>query len=367
MHFLIDLRNLNCRHCGAHTFSHNVIKHVVNIGKAAGFNKTEYIASSLEQNIFKESRVYLAFFERFHRVFRILDNFLIGLRLLLFTKGPVMYWIPLNTGLPALIRYNSRFTIVTTIHDLKLYDKPDFVPFFNRLYRSFELKECIKASHKITCISNFTSSRLKAHFPQDFNSKPVEVFYEGVSKNIYCYKDIEHLQSKKPFLLTVGVNANKNIGTLLEAYKVMCSEYGYIGNLRIVGKATEQLTKLIGQLGLSRRVEFFDCLKKSELSFFYSNCDAFVFTSVYEGFGLPILEAASHGARILTSNSSSLVEISPDGVFLVDTSSIESISKNMRELLDIPKPINYKLDEFDWKVNSQGLGRFIFSDFLKKN
>jgi glycosyltransferase involved in cell wall biosynthesis len=96
---------------------------------------------------------------------------------------------------------------------------------------------------------------------------------------------------------------------------------------------------MVKEYGIKDHVKFLGYVADEELSVLYSSCFAFIYPSYYEGFGLPVLEAMSCGAAVITSNTSSLPEVGGDAVLYIDPRSKENLIEKMELLMDHPSLI----------------------------
>jgi len=139
-----------------------------------------------------------------------------------------------------------------------------------------------------------------------------------------------------PFLLYVGrLQERKNLPRLLSAYARLRKE-GVDEKLVLVGKKDWMFGNIhanVESLGLATSVIFAGYAPSTDLPAFYNAAEAFVFPSIFEGFGLPVIEAMACGLPVLTSFGSSLEEIAGDAAVLVDPLSEESIARGLGKLL----------------------------------
>jgi glycosyltransferase involved in cell wall biosynthesis len=141
---------------------------------------------------------------------------------------------------------------------------------------------------------------------------------------------LDKYRIKKPYILSVGTQEpRKNIALLVEVFEhvyqqrpkaslVLTGKYGW-------GKPVESGTKIITT----------GYVEEADLAALYSGCHVFVYPSLYEGFGLPILEAMACGAPVITSNNSSMLEIAKDVAILVDPRNKAQLAKAIRFVLDL--------------------------------
>ena len=124
------------------------------------------------------------------------------------------------------------------------------------------------------------------------------------------------------------IQPRKNIARLIEAFSKIKNEI----QLVIVGKKGwlyEEILETPKKLEIADRVKFLDFVTDEDLPIFYKNAMCFVLPSLYEGFGLPVLEAMQYGCPVITSNVSSLPEAGGDAALYVDPLNVDDIKKNL--------------------------------------
>ncbi len=130
---------------------------------------------------------------------------------------------------------------------------------------------------------------------------------------------------QRPTILFIGTAANKNLNRLIEALN------GMPVFLQIVGHISEEQRALLSRNGLGYAIDA--QLSIDALIGKYQTCDLLAFPSIYEGFGLPIIEAQATGRVVLTSNLSPMKEVAGNGACLIDPLSIESIRNGMERII----------------------------------
>lgn len=139
------------------------------------------------------------------------------------------------------------------------------------------------------------------------------------------------------YILSVGtLQPRKNFTRLIEAFRTIAPKYPRL-NLVIVGKKGwlyEDILAAPKKYGIESRVQFLDFVSDEQLPTLYKNAKAFVLPSLYEGFGLPVLEAMSYGCSVVVSKTSSLPEIAGEAGIYVDPTSVESIAKGLVDALE---------------------------------
>jgi glycosyltransferase involved in cell wall biosynthesis len=166
--------------------------------------------------------------------------------------------------------------------------------------------------------------------------------FSGLESNLDSRSILERYQINDPYLLYAGsVRPHKNLARLIEAFAVARSElmdhpkYSRL-KLLIIGDELVKHQALRRAVVISRvqnEVRFLGFVSHEILKVFYQNAAAFVFPSLYEGFGLPPLEAMSFGTPVLTSNSSSLPEVVGDAAILVNPENVFEIARGIKQIL----------------------------------
>lgn len=232
---------------------------------------------------------------------------------------------------------------ILTIHDLNfLYEKEaDKIAKYRR-----KLTKKIKRADAITVISNFVKEDVCRNFDI---VKDVEVIYNGVE---FLKADNEKVPMKvdtaQPFLFTIGqMFPKKNFHVLLDAMKLL-PQY----NLYMAGKKStdygQMIEKRIEEEGI-KNVFLLGEIDHTEKIWLYNHCSAFVFPSLFEGFGLPIIEAMFFRKPVVSSDKSSLKEIGAEYVQFLDNFSPEEIAQKVLFAIEKAKSTPACLDaEFEY-------------------
>lgn len=230
---------------------------------------------------------------------------------------------------------------VITVHDLHLlmFPNADFqhnIKLYTTLYtKAIEVADiCIAVSEstKVDMIKYFSVTPEK-----------IRVIYEGVSERFHPIDDLSVIGDFKEkfglpegIILTVGIGHRKNTQRLIQAYRVLKEKHRIERKLVITGKPkfwNFEMTQLIGRLNLNEDIIFLGYFPEEELPILYNSSDLFVFPSLYEGFGFPLLEAMKCGVPVVTSNISSMPEIVGDAGLLVDPYNEYEIAEAIAKVL----------------------------------
>ncbi len=256
---------------------------------------------------------------------------------------------------------------IITIHDCA-YDRfPEFKSYVSRLYIKL-----MYAAAKYWCNIVITDSAFsRDELIRLYRIKPekIKIIYHGVpalpdTDSILIEDTKKFFNIKDEYLLYVGITRpRKNIPGLLKAFKIFTKKHKNI-QLVLAGRKDNGFVNISGEinrLALDGHVIQTDFISESQKAALYRGAVALVFPSYYEGFGLPVIEAQSLGIPVVTSNISSLPEISGNGALHVDPYNIEDIAGGMERMLDssLRKELIEKgyenIKRFSWEASARKL------------
>ena len=235
--------------------------------------------------------------------------------------------------------YAPRFCpvpIVVTIHDLSYFIYPD--EFLKK--DLYQLKNWTKYSvdkaSKIIAVSKTTKKDLMKFY--NLPEGKIEVVYNGFEKNIgdrTCDRTSEVKKDK--YLLFVGtIQPRKNLSVLIRAFnKFIQTNQGF--KLVIAGKKGwlfEEIFEEVEKLNLKNKIIFTDHVSDKKLVSLYKNAFCFIMPSLYEGFGIPILEAMAYGCPVISSFTSSLPEIGGEACLYFDPNNLNDLTDKISQLIN---------------------------------
>ena len=276
-------------------------------------------------------------------------------------ERPDLYHAP-HYVLPAGVSCRS----VVTIHDCIHLMFPQYLP--NRMAHAYARAQMWAAARRSDCILTVSdaSKRDILHF---FNVPPekIVVIYNAIDTHFSVTPPAEAVtrvreryQLDHKFVLYVGnIKPHKNLVRLIEAFDEL--RRGELEDLKllIIGDEISKLPALrraVHRHKLHKHVRFLGFLPDDQLAVLYRLASVFVFPSLYEGFGLPPLEAMASGTPVVTSNVSSLPEVVGDAAVLVDPYDVDSIVDGLRRVLtdpalaeDLRRRGRERAREFSWE------------------
>jgi glycosyltransferase involved in cell wall biosynthesis len=234
---------------------------------------------------------------------------------------------------------------VVTIHDIAVLEHPEwFSKAYAAVYR-FLVPQLVKRAKCIITVSKHTKERLIKLLGAAENK--INVVPNGISDHFTRRPVCESIRvqellelPKGPYFLTVGsLEPRKNLVTLLAAWRSLGKRVGH-ANLIVAGAKGKLSVFSSSELGpLPDRVFFTGYIKEEHLAALYSGALALIYPSLYEGFGLPVLEASACGTCVITSNLTATAEIAGPSTILVDPYSEASIAKAIEKTLThVPQP-----------------------------
>lgn len=250
------------------------------------------------------------------------------------TASPDLLVVPAHV-LPPI---HPRRSIVT-VHDLGHLHFPEAHPTLQRVYHTWTTQWNAQAATHVLADSEATRDDL-VQFCR-IPSEKISVVYPAYDARAYRpIRDSERLQETRDrfrigrdYVLAIGtIHPRKNYGRLIEAF----SQLSIDCDLIIVGKKgwlAADVFERVKSLGLDSRVRFLDYVPASEMPALVSGARLFVFPSLHEGFGLPILEAQACGTPVVCSMTSSLPEAAGDGALFIDPCDVNALAAAMERVL----------------------------------
>lgn len=262
------------------------------------------------------------------------DNFIFPVRL--FIRRTKIYHNP-SFILPLL---NFSYQKIITIHDLGFYVfGHDFATGWHARHLRFMLPRSVRKADKIIAVSEATKQQIIDifHVP----AENIVVIYEGVSENFKQIQDRKEIEDvldrydiKKPYILFVGTtDPRKNVERLIQAFLQVKQDFQGL-SLVIAGSKSKLFSSGLQKLVQEKDVILTGYVAEEDIVCLYNGAAVFAFPSLYEGFGLPILEAMACGTPVLTSNKYSMPEVAGDAAVLVDPENIEELAAGLKALLE---------------------------------
>lgn len=268
-----------------------------------------------------------------------------------------------------VIPLNYKGKSVLTVHDLAIYEHPSWFPNHQSFATKVLVPQSIKKANKIIAVSHSTKESIIKLF--HISPQKISVIYEGFAKepkvNLREIRKIKKkYEIKDKYLFYIGtIEPRKNLETVVHAFDgLLRKNYKKYKKWQFIiagakGWKYEELFEAIRKTKTGH-VKFISYIPHKEKIALLKGADFFVFPSLWEGFGLPVLEAMSLGTPVLTSNLSSLPEVAGSAALMVNPYKVKEITAGLKKLLDSSvkrrklKKLGLKqARKFSWKKCSQ--------------
>lgn len=263
-----------------------------------------------------------------------------------FTKGVLQKKPPFDVyHEPNFIPWNCDVPTIITIHDLSWIRYPETHPSDRIKWLNDSLPKSIDKAKKIIVVSDFVKHEILDVFGSAYQEKICTV-YNGVSNDFYQVSNEKttrllntyDLRFKK-YILAVGtIEPRKNLSTVILAYSKLNPSIQRNYPLVIVGKRgwlNEELDKLINSIP-AENLRFTGYIPQEDLPAIYTGAMMLLYPSIYEGFGLPTIEAMSCGTPVITSTADALVEVVNGAAKTIDPYATDEWQHAIQELIECP-------------------------------
>ncbi len=275
-------------------------------------------------------------------------------------KHQANYQVYFSPGFNPVIQ--SPMPFVATLCDLIHLKAPGHFSLAKKCFYEFLVKPTLKKAAKIITISDY--------------SKKTIIEWAGISPdkiiNVSCgYSDvftplgIEHHPGYPYFLYVGNSKHHKNLPRLLLSFHAATQQDKHY-KLILTTPATPALHKLIKELHLQDRVIFSGPLEESILAEYYRGATALILPSIYEGFGLPALEAMASATPVIASHVTSIPEVTQDAAILINPYQIDSISDGILQIIKRPELRDFLIKKglkrvklFSWEKTARKVQRVL--------
>lgn len=239
-------------------------------------------------------------------------------------------WMPLRSKVP----------VVQVIHDLNFAHFPKDIPFWTRSYYNFFFPRFARKAKRIATVSHFSKNDIVKTY--GIAEDRIDVMHNGCNESYKpkdeetCRQTREEFTRGKPFFVYVGaLIPRKNIARMFEAFEKFKKKDTRDTKFVIVGQKkwwTSRIDQVYENMEFKNELIFLGRRNVDELNRLYAASVALVFPAIFEGFGIPILEAFHSETAVITSSISSMPEVAGDAALLVDPESPENIAEAMDKI-----------------------------------
>ena len=270
--------------------------------------------------------------------------------------------------------------MISTIHDICCWDCPKTMERYSEIYFKISHIIAVKKCKYILTISEFSEDRIvnKINYPRE----KIWRIYCGIDKKFYNFmnstefmKEIsEKYNLPDKYILSLStLEPRKNLRLLIEAYRELVIEYNVETKLVLAGRKGWKVDEILDGIeeSVKKRIIFTGFIDDNDLPYIYGNAYIFVFSSMYEGFGMPPLEAMSTGTLVVSSNAASMPEILGDSAIYFENQDKESLKKKIHYALNLDNVTRSKyiksgfenVKKYSWKKEADKLLKLLYSNF----
>lgn len=288
---------------------------------------------------------------------------------------------PLKSTVPLMITLHD----IIYLESVSLFKKGGtWYQKFGNMYRRFVVPKVVKSSKKIITVSNFEKNRIKEFFGFPEADNRLVAVYNGVSEHFKPVTDQQELERVKvkyqlpdQFLFFLGnTDPKKNTKGVLKAFSDFLKKTSKPIKLVMLDYDKEALDTLLSEIGDKKLIDHIHLtgyVVNTDLPAIYSQCKLFLYPSLRESFGIPMLEAMRCGVAVITSNTSSMPEVAADAAYFVDPYKPEQITQGIETLLSDDTLRNNLIQKgfersasFSWKSMAEEV-LSLYEQILKKN
>ncbi|SKA76598.1 Glycosyltransferase involved in cell wall bisynthesis [Caloramator quimbayensis] len=353
MKIIVNATIINNKRAGIGNYGYNLISNLVN-EKDVNFTFILQKCIKIDYNNVHYTKNYIKSYQRI-----IDEQLFLPLK---YRKYDLVHFIDYSSPI-----INIGIPFIVTIHDLSFYKYPEMFSQMSRTLKQRLTPLSIKRASLIIADSNSTRNDIIEYFQTA--AEKIRVIYPG-KPNFRKINDItivENIKNKygikgRYILGVCTLEPRKNLKRLVQAFEII---YKYYNDIYLVlvgqkGWLYDDLMLKIENSFIKDRIITTGYISKKELECIYSGAEVFVYPSLYEGFGLPPLEAMCCGVPVVVSNSSSLPEVVGDAGIYCDPYSIESIAESVLSILknqEIKKHLSIegikRSEKFSWQKAAQ--------------
>ena len=259
---------------------------------------------------------------------------------------------PLNINIPLIVTLHD----IIYLESISIFKKAGtWYQKLGNMYRRFIVPKVMKKAQKVITVSNFEKNRINHFFNFHKENNKLVAIYNGVGEHFKIIENKENLENfkkkhdlpEKFFFFLGNTDPKKNVKNVLKAYDLFTENNKKIP-LVILDFDRKELKKILASINadhLINDIQLLGYIPNAELPALYNLAKVFLYPSLRESFGIPILEAMACGTPVITSNTSSMPEISDNAGILINPQKPEEIKNQMENLLKDKELYNLKIEQ----------------------
>ncbi len=335
-----------------------------------------------------EHRYYFIFDRKYDDEFIFADNvtpIVIGPP----ARHPILHFIWYEISIPYVLKkinpdifispdafttLSVKFPDLIVIHDLNFEHFPKYIPRLWRRYYKYFTPKYAKKAKRIATVSEYSKNDIIEQY--NINPEKIDVVYNGSGDRFKPISEEEKAETKEKFssgnnyFVFVGaLNPRKNLRNIFKAFDVFKSDYKTNIKFIVVGEKmywSDDIKSTYNTMKFKEQVIFTGRLEPDLLSRVIGSSLALIYTSLFEGFGIPILEAFNTEVPVITSNITAMPEIAGNAAILVDPNSIAQISDAMYSISHdsalahaLVEKGRLRRKDFSWEKTAENLWKSI--------
>lgn len=256
--------------------------------------------------------------------------------------------------------------IYNTIHDMGRWDCPETKGLHLFYFKTTE-SIALKRAKKIFTVSEFSKERICSITGR--KTEDVIVTYNGISGTLVnangSYSDVQKKYSlpNRYIMFLSTLQPRKNLKLLLEAFSEILDKVDY--DLVLIGRVGWKVDDLLEKYGLKNRIVFTGFVDDADVALVYKNALCFVFPTLYEGFGIPPVEALAMGCPVISSDSSCMKEVLQDRSVYFENDNKEDLKQKLLQLPQLLPSMKHSLNDFQKSRYDYGVSAEIILEELK--
>lgn len=311
-------------------------------------------------------------------------------------RHPVLFYLWFEHSIPKILKkikadifispdafcsLKTKVKTLLVIHDLNFEHYPEHLPWLIQKYYRYYTPRFARKATRIATVSEFSKHDIVKQYKID--PEKIDVVYNGANSVFRPLSDLEKEKTKeiftngKNYFLFIGaISPRKNLKNLLKGFDLYRQNNITDTKLLVVGEKMWDgggLDAVFSKMKFKDEVSFTGRLKPEELAEVIGSALALTYTSFFEGFGIPIIEAFNAGTPVITSNTTSMPEIAGDAALLTDPFKPESIANAMKDITfnvrlrnKLVEKGNVRKLDFSWEKTANNLWKSI-EKVIKQN
>ncbi len=298
--------------------------------------------------------LFFLFYDRYHRDKLSFPANVIEVTVPLSSRHPVLWYLWFELLLPLYLwKYkidvfysgdgymslNTKVPTIMVMHDLAYLHYPEYISKSIQKYYQKNVPKFLTASFSIITVSEFVKKDIIFHF--DIAEEKIHVVYNAVRNNGYQFNDdrinqnVLNVATGTPYFIYVGsLHPRKNIARLIQAFNQFNENQESKYKLVLAGRMAWKTNEIKNEIQKSDAIIYLGMVTDEEKEILIKKAIALVYVSVFEGFGIPILEAMQMGTPVITSSVSSMPEVAGGAALLTDPENTEAISDSLQLMAD---------------------------------